>query len=160
MDQLVRRIEVPGSVRGLSMLARADYADAFVLDVGPAAGHSGEEWARSAIEESPATVRLILRLGWATIGLELGAGGAPGGVFGWSLLHGDDDFALLGVDSRIGMPAEILFRPEGDTLLLCTFVEQRTPLAKAVWTATAPLHREIVPRLLAAARRRLGSDSP
>ena len=56
------------------------------------------------------------------------------------------------------MPAEILFRPQAEALLLCTFVEQRNLLAKAVWSATGPRHREIVPRLLTAARRRLEAD--
>jgi hypothetical protein len=158
MAQLVHQIEVPGSARALSLLARADYADAFLLDVGSVRS-SGEQWARAAIEASPEPVRQTLRVGWATIGLDLGAGGPPRGVLGWPLRHSDDDFALLGADSRIGMPAEILFRPQEDALLLCTFVAQRNPMAKAVWAATAPLHREIVPRLLAAARRRLEADS-
>jgi len=70
------------------------------------------------------------------------------------------DFALLGADSWIGMPAELLFRPGGGTLLFTTFVRQRNPLAKAVWSVVGPPHRRIVPRLLDRAVGRHSEEGP
>ena len=145
---LVREAEVPGAARALATLAAVDYEDGFL--VAPHAGErrSGEEWARSTLEGAPEGLRRSLRWGWTALGLKLDRGDRDRSVLGWELLHSDGHFALLCAGSRIGMPAELLFKPEGDTLFFTTFVQQRNPLAKALWAAIAPRHRRVVPYLL------------
>jgi hypothetical protein len=75
-------------------------------------------------------------------------------VLGWEVRRSTPEFALLGAGSRIGMPAELLFKRQPDTLLFATFVRQETPIARAVWARVEPVHRPIVRRILEQAARR------
>jgi hypothetical protein len=152
----VREVEVSAEVLALTTLARVDYRDAFRVEAPEAAGHSGEEWARAALEGAPAPMQGTLRKGWTAIGLKLEPPDSERAVLGWKVRRGDAELALLGVESRIGMPAELLFKPEADGLLFATFIEQSTPLARATWMPVGPGHRLIVPELLARAPGRLG----
>jgi hypothetical protein len=151
----VREVEPPAEARALTTLARVDYQDGFFVDVSRAPGHSGEEWARATLEAAPQTMRRSLLRGWTALGLKLAPADAEGAVLGWEVRHGGEGFALLGRDSRIGMPAELLFRPEPDGLLFATFIEQGNPLARSIWAPIAAPHRRIVPALLERAEERL-----
>jgi len=149
-----RQIPVPAEVRSLSRLSRIDYEDAFVVEAGPEhRDWSGEEWARAMIEGAPAEVRRSLRLGWTLLGLKLGPAGSPEHVLGWELEHSGEDHALLVAGSRIGMPGELMLKPEGDRLLFCTFIQQGNPLAKIVWWPVEGRHRQVVPSLMGRAAR-------
>jgi hypothetical protein len=57
--------------------------------------------------------------------------------------------------SRVGMPAELLFKPEEGRLLFATLVRHENLATKAVWAAVEPRHRRIVPRLLGEAAARV-----
>jgi hypothetical protein len=148
----VRQVEVSQSARDLATLARVDYEDSFLLDVGSARDDSGEDWARAVLEGAPAELRKRLRWGWTALGLKRDR--SPSSVLGWSLRHSDGEFALLGAESRIGMPAELLLRPEGGELRFATFVEQRNAAARMLWELIGPRHRRVVPYLLDRAGRR------
>jgi len=63
------------------------------------------------------------------------------------------EFVLLGADSRIGMPGELLFKRGHDALLFATFVQQQNPIARAMWAAVARRHRQVVPYLIERAAR-------
>jgi hypothetical protein len=69
-------------------------------------------------------------------------------ILDWAVRNSAPDAVLLGRDSRIGMPAELLFtlRPEG--LLFGTFVHHRTPATRAVWAAVLRTHVRTVLQLL------------
>ena len=134
--------------RALTTLPRADYEDAFLVDTRAAGEQSGEEWARATLEGAPEAVRRSLRRGWMALGLKLDRRGPDRSVLGWELRRSTAEFALLAADSRIGMPAELIFKPQGDTLLFVTFVQQRNPIARAIWALVAPRHRRVVPYLL------------
>jgi hypothetical protein len=138
----------------LSTLPRVDYMDALRLELPDRPALSGEEWARETLEGVTLKARQQLRRGWALLGLKMAPPGAEGSVLGWRLRHMDDDFALLGAESRIGMPAGLLFRPEPGGLLFATFIQQRNPLARIVWAPVGPPHRRIVPALLGRAAGR------
>lgn len=154
----VRRLEVPQDVLALATLARVDYADSFVVvaDAGPCL--TGEHWARAMLEQAPTAMRAMLRRGWTALGLRLVAERDAGAVLGWPIRHAGPDFALLHLESRIGMPAELLFRPEPDGrgLLFATLVRHENPGVRALWATVGPQHRQIVPRLLAQAAARVG----
>jgi hypothetical protein len=150
----VRQVDVPSSVRALSTLPRIDYADAFLVELGPLQ-HMAEECARETLEGAPLAIRAQLLSGWKSIGLKIGTGSSERSVLGWSVRQCTPELILLGADSRIGMPGELLFLREGDTLLFATFVCQRNPLARAVWAMTEPAHVRMVRQLLDRAGRRL-----
>ena len=105
----VRQVDVPPSVRALSTLTRIDYADMFLVDVGPLGDSTAEQLAREVLEGAPLAVRTQLLSGWSSIGLKIGKGSSKPSVLGWSLRQSTPDHVLLGADSRIGMPGDLLF---------------------------------------------------
>ena len=140
-------IALPPAARALSTLPRVDYTDAFLVATDAEA--PAEACARAALENTPAELRRALRRGWFALGLRLGSSRDPDRVLGWELRRRTPDIALLGARSRLGMPAEVLFKREPDGLLFATFVQHRNPLVRAVWAGVAPGHRQVVQRLLA-----------
>ena len=82
------------------------------------------------------------------LGLKPGWPWARRHVLGWRIRRSSPDFVLLAARSRIGLPAELLFRRERDGVLFATFVQQRNPLARLVWARVVPAHQRIVRSLL------------
>jgi hypothetical protein len=154
MTAEVRQIAVPSSARALSTLPRIDYCDAFRFDFGSRHDESAEDLIREVLEGAPLAVRTQLLSGWTTIGLKVGSG-SEGSVLGWDVRRCDHDHVLLGADSRIGMPGELLLKKEDGALLFATFVAKRNLIARAVWAATEPVHVRVVRDLLGQASRRL-----
>jgi hypothetical protein len=151
---MVTQIPVPTDARGLATLGRIDYADAFRVDVGGALDRSGERWARATLVDAPLMVRAKLVCGWSGLGLRLGSPWSPRRVLGWEVRRSRPDSVLLGARSWLGMPGELLFRPEPHGLLFATFVQQDTPLAGALWARVTPTHQRVVRSLLTHAARR------
>jgi hypothetical protein len=154
MTALVRQIEVPSSVLALSTLPRIDYCDAFLFDIGSRRDQSAEDLIRDVLEGAPLAVRTQLLSGWSTIGLKV-TSGSQGSVLGWNVRCSMPDHVLLGADSRIGMPGELLLKKEDAALLFATFVAQRNLLARAVWAVTEPVHVRVVRDVLGQASQRL-----
>jgi hypothetical protein len=152
----VRQVEVPPSVRAQSTLARIGYTDTFLVDIGPSSEErTAEQWAREILEGAPLAVRTQLLSGWSWIGLKTGTGRSKRSVLGWHVRQSTPDVVLLGADSRIGMPGELLFKKEGDTLLFATFVQHGNLVARGVWAMVEPAHVRTVRRILDQAGRRL-----
>jgi hypothetical protein len=149
-----RQIALPPEARALSTLSRIDYEDAFFVSTGPGPHHTGEQWARTALEGAPLKVRARLLHGWCMLGLRLGSPWSHRRVLGWGIRRRTPDFVLLAARSRIGMPAELLFKRERNGLLFAPFVQQRTSLARVIWGRVVPAHQRVVSSLLAHAARR------
>ena len=150
----VRQIDAPPDARALSTLDRIDYADAFLVDVAGAAGRTAEDWARAVLEGAPAATRATLRSGWTALGLKLDRAGSGRSVLGWEIRERSPDVVLLGCDSRVGMPAQLLLRRDPGALLFSTFVQHDNPAVRAAWAGVVPVHVPTVRRLLAQARER------
>ena len=75
-------------------------------------------------------------------------------VLGWAVRNSSPEFVLLGADSRIGMPGELLFKRGHDALLFATFVQQDNLIARTVWAATETAHVRVVRQILEQASRR------
>jgi hypothetical protein len=150
----VRQVSPLPANQTVSTLGRIDYEDAFVVDVGPTHTRRAEQWLRVILVDAPPTVRLRLLAGWSMIGLKLGLAGSSRTMLGWTIRAAGADFVLLGVESRIGMPGELLLRREEHQLLFATFVRQDNALARAVWSAVEPGHVRTVRSLLEHASRR------
>jgi hypothetical protein len=149
----VRQVAVPPAARALSTLSHVEYEDAFLVESGPSQDRTGEQWARAILEDAPILMRRRLRWGWFALGLKLGSTRSNRFVLGWEVRRSTPDFALLAASSRLGLPAELLFQRQQHTLLFATFVQQQNPIARAVWAAVAPVHRQVVPYLLERAAR-------
>ena len=150
----LRQMDLPSSARALSTLARVDYCDAFLFDVGSTHDESAEELIREILEGAPLAVRTQLLSGWSAIGLKVG-NTSERSVLGWEVRRTVPDHVLLGAESRIGMPGELLLKKEGDALLFATFVAQRNLIARAIWAVTEPVHVRVVRDILDQASRRL-----
>jgi hypothetical protein len=151
---VVRQVDLPSSAWALSTLPRIDYCDAFVFDVGSTHDESAEDLIREVLEGAPIAVRTQLLSGWSSIGLKVGKTSGRS-VLGWRVRRSTPDHVLLGADSRIGMPGELLLKKEGDALLFATFVSQRNLIARAVWALLEPVHVRVVRDILGQASQRL-----
>ena len=150
----VRQVAVPAAARALSALVHIDYEDAFLVDVGPTGERTAEAWARAVMEDAPAIVRRALQSGWSAIGLKLGESPPDRFVLGWEIRRSTPGFVLLGADSRIGMPGELLFKRKQDSLLFATFVQHDNHAARVLWAGVEPVHVPIVRQVLEQASRR------
>ena len=151
---VVRQVGLPSSARVLSTLPRIDYCDAFLFDVGSAHDESAEDLIREVLEGAPLTVRTQLLSGWSAIGLKVRSG-SERSVLGWEVRRAVPDHVLVGAESRIGMPGELLLKKEDGALLFATFVAQRNLVARAVWAVTEPVHVRVVRDVLGQASQRL-----
>jgi hypothetical protein len=154
-DTAVEQITVPPTAQALSSLPRIDYAEAFLIETNSARQWSAERYAREVLDGAPLAMRGQLLLGWSAIGLKPAIGGATRSILGWQIRESPPEFVLLGRDSLIGMPGELLFRSEGDALLFCTFVQHTNFVARATWASIESRHVQIVRDLLSQAARRL-----
>lgn len=150
----VRQVAVPPEARALSTLSHIDYEDAFSVEVADAVERTAEAWARAVTEDAPAGVRCRLRSGWLALGLKLGGAPPERSVLGWEIRRSTPEFVLLGADSRIGMPGELLFMRRQHTLLFCTFVRQDNSTVRRVWGLTERKHVRVVRGLLEQAAAR------
>jgi hypothetical protein len=149
--RMVRQVAMPRSAQTLSTLPRADYEDAFLLDISQAGVRTGEQWARTILENAPIAWRHFLPWAWFALGLRLGSVSSKQRVLGWEVRHSTPDLVLLGAGSRTGMPAELLFKRQQHTLLFATFVRQENAFARGLWAGIAPVHRQVVRYLLSQA---------
>jgi hypothetical protein len=150
----VRQVAVPAAARALSMLARVNYEDAFLVEIGSVPERTAEQWARAILEDAPLIMRRGLRWGWSALGLRLGPTRSDGFVLGWEVRRSAPDFALLGASSRLGLSAELLVKHQQQKLLFDTFVQHENRIARAVWVGVEPVHRPTVRYVLEQASRR------
>jgi hypothetical protein len=155
--QRAQQIAVPSPARARSTLERIDYADAFLVDVGPVAERTAERWARAVLEEAPGAKRRELRSGWSALGLILDAAPPERSVLGWEIRRSSGDFVLLAAASRIGMPGQLLFERQHNALLFCTFVQHGNPFVRSLWAGVNVVHVPTVRDLLEQAATRCRS---
>jgi hypothetical protein len=151
----VRPVALPSAARALSMLSRIDYHDAFTVDAGPGQERTGEQWARTILEDAPEAMRRTLLNGWHRLGLDLGSPGSPDRVLGWEIRRNTPDCLLLDAGSPLGLRGELLFWARPGGLLTATFIEQRNVAARALWAPIVPQHQQIVRSLLTQAIGRM-----
>jgi hypothetical protein len=145
----VRQIPVPGEARALSTLEQIEYSDAFLVDADPSGELPPEHLARVFLEQAPLALRSSLLSGWSALGLKLKPAQPSGYVLGWEVRRSTSDHVLLGAESRVGMPAELLLKRHDDRLLFCTFVQLGNLVVRGVWAGVKPGHVPVVRRVLA-----------
>ena len=155
----VREVALPPAARTLTTLARVDYTDAFLLETPQVQGRTGEDWLRAILEDAPTGTRKRLRRGWFLLGVRLGSTEDDRLVLGWEVRRSTQGFAVLAARSLLGMEAEVLCRREPDALLVATFMQLNSPVARAVWAAIASHHRKVVCHLIRQASRRVAMNS-
>jgi hypothetical protein len=142
---------LPDSARSLTTLGEtAGYTDSFLLDV-RAAERSAEAWSRLTLEGAPAHLRASLRQGWARLGLRHGPLDSPDHVLGWPIRDRTEDHLLLGAESGLGMPAELLFARWKDRVMFATVIRFDRVASRLLWAGIERPHKHVVRMLLARA---------
>ncbi|MGV0717578.1 hypothetical protein ABQE93_19450 [Mycolicibacterium sp. XJ662] len=137
-----------------STLSRIDYQDAFFVHVASPQARTAEQWMRVILEEAPSAVRLQLLSGWKSLGLKAVPDDSEGSILGWQIKDSTADFVLLGRESRIGMPGELLLRRTEHGLSFASFVRFGNPFVRLLWAAVKDTHVRTVTSLLEHASRR------
>jgi hypothetical protein len=153
MEAEVREVDLSPDARALTTLSRVDYDDAFVLETARAADRTGEEWARTILEDAPEATRSMLRRGWFALGVRLGPTDDDSLVLGWAVRRSSRDHAILAARSLIGMEAEVLFKRERNGVLAATMMKLNNPIARAFWAGFSFQHRRVLRHLLRQAGR-------
>jgi len=144
----VCQITVPADASAFSTLPRITYGDAFLVETGPDEDRTPLQWARAIVANAPILFRLTAPIGWFALGLKHGRPRSDELVLGWSVRKSNSELALLGADSRVGMPAELLIKPGAGNLLFATLVQHENAVVRAAWAGFSPGHRLVVQHVL------------
>ncbi|MCX4665265.1 hypothetical protein OG453_01005 [Streptomyces sp. NBC_01381] len=143
--------------QALSTLARIDYANALLADIGPAQDRTAEQWARVVMEDAPADRRQALTQGWSALGLQLGPARSAGFVLGWQVRHSTPDTVRLSAGATLGLRSELRFQRRQHTLLLACFIQLDDDKARAMWAQAESRHPQVMYQLLEQAIARTAS---
>lgn len=127
-----------------------DYADAFEIRLRQPDARSAEQWARSALEDSPWPVRWTVILAHRLVlRFQLAPPAATGHVLGIPIHSSRPDVIHLEATGPLLRAAIILRTVETTSLTVTTFGFYRRPTAaRVIWAVVGPLHRRIAPYLL------------
>jgi hypothetical protein len=141
------RVVTPGRVRAEDGLA-ADYASSFEIVRADVAGYSAEQWARATFEGAPAGWRWALVFGWrAVLWLRLGPRHSPDHVLGWEISATTPSTLTLQARSVLVTAHKVVEVGDG-RLTVSTLVRYERRWARPVWSALAPIHHVVEPRLI------------
>jgi hypothetical protein len=141
---------VPEAIRSLGALANPDYVDLYTVTTSEATDKSPEDWARSALEETP-TGRSAPSL-WRLLGLRLGPRPSPDYVQGWKIADRGDNWIRLETASSC-MTAHAVIHVEKGHVSVALFLRYDRPIAALVWPPVSIMHRRAVPAMLRQALR-------
>jgi hypothetical protein len=129
--------------------AGPDYTDAFAVTTVAAGTRTPEQWARVTFEGAPRPMRWFLLVGWrAVLGFHLGPRPSVDHVLGWRIVTTEPDAIRLELRSALMTGQLLLRQTEPDLVVLTTEVFYRRRRASVLWSAVAPLHRQLIPILL------------
>jgi hypothetical protein len=158
-----RRAAVPPAVRAVARFSEGcDYEAAFTVERPEAGLLPAEQWARTMFEQAPLALRWFLILGWTAITCRLRPRHSPDRVLGWQIEQASPDAVVLVVRAWVGLTSRLVIWRDADAVTVATFVRYSgpaTPVARAVWAATVPLHERMLPYLLTAALHRGTHDA-
>ena len=155
----VTQVTTSRSLERYSALRHVDHEDMWCVRMDGWPDRPAERCARIVLDEAAPATRVGLRRGWTNIGLKLENGADT--ILGWTIRLNTPDLVVLALPSRLGMPAELIFRRDGQDLLFATLVEHRSLVAPLLWRAILPVHVPVVRRLLTDACSRLAvADEP
>jgi len=134
-----------------------DYADAYEIEIAADDTRSAEQFAREALEQSPAALRRFILLAHRhVLRLQLAPPAAPGHVLGWRIVESTPDLVVLEADSPLTRAALVGRRIEPTRVRLTSFLAYQRPVTRAIWAAVGPAHRRIAPYLLERSARSSG----
>ncbi len=152
----VSRIEVPPEP-----WVQSGYndADAFELRLTHPDDHTAEEWVRVALESAAPGVRGLIRFVHGRVA-RFSLSNEPRSVQGWETVSSTADAFHIKTRGP-ALRAEIVARrTSATTASITTFLFYRRRSTRLLWLLIGPLHRRIVPYLLARAAAHLACQVP
>lgn len=129
----------------------SDYADVFEVPIPRGDARSAEQMFRDALRRDRGG-RVVLWIHRHVLRFQLGPPSSPDHLIGWSITRSDPDELVLTTSGALMRGELTLRREDGRRATLTTRVHYRRGIAaRAVWAAIGPLHRVVVPRLMARA---------
>ena len=147
--------DIPDAIRRLATLSRPDYVDLFTITTSGATtsgattsgvtDRSAEEWARVALEGTPAGRSAPLL--WRLLGLRLGPTPSPHHVQGWKIADRGDDWIRIETSSWF-MTAQAVVHVDDGRVSLALFLRYDRAIAALIWPPVSVVHRRGVPVIL------------
>lgn len=153
VSSVVGLTDIPDTIRRLTTLVSPDYVDLFTVATSGATGKSAEEWARTALEDTP-TGRSAPVL-WRLLGLRLGPTPSPDYVQGWKIADRGDDWIRIETTSWF-MTAHAVVQVDDGRVSIALFLRYDRPIAAVIWPPVSVMHRRAVPVIL---RQALKADA-
>jgi hypothetical protein len=150
---VVGMANVPEPIRAADTFDRCDDVDVCTFSSDAMPDATAEQWARAALEESPAG-HAAPRL-WRLLGLRLGPSGSPHHVQGWRIADRGPHWVRLETRSWYAT-AHAVIRVDDDAVSLALFVRFDHRVAALIWPPVARLHRRGAPVMLEQAAKVLG----
>jgi hypothetical protein len=145
VSTVVGLANIPDAIRGLDTVASPDYVDLFTITTSGATDKSAEEWARTALEDTPSG-RSAPSV-WRRLGLRLGPTPSPDHIQGWKIAARGGEWIRLEVTSWF-MTAHAIVRVDDEQVSLALFVRYDRPIAARMWPPVSEMHRRAVPVML------------
>jgi hypothetical protein len=140
----VAQVPVPPRACELAGLNSVDYADAFAVEV--PSQRSPVQWIQVAAAASPRLFSAV-RVAHRALGLRLAPADSAEHLIGWEVLRDDHDVAVLG-NAGLLVTARIVGLTPGDRVMIVSLIQFNGMLGRALWAATAPVHRAVARRAI------------
>ena len=151
MTTIIQVRDIPDPIRALDVLP-SDYIDVFTATTTEAASASPEQWARVALEDASPVGRFIA---WRVLlGLRLESRPSWNHVAGWKIAERGDGWIRLEARSWF-MTGNIVFHVDDEHVTFATMIRYDRRIAEIVWTPVSAIHRELAPKVLRHAVRRI-----
>lgn len=142
-------IEAPERLRSASTLDDPSYTYACEIARDRADERSAEEWARAVIEDAPSALRWFIVAGWiGGLWLRLAPRRAPDQILGWKIITNTPAVVASGVESYL-LTARLVVEVGEASVTHATFVRFEHRLGRIAWAIAQPIHRRVIPYLLA-----------
>jgi hypothetical protein len=126
-----------------------DEADSFEVRLDHSDTHTAEEWVRTALEEAPPALRLLIRrVHRDVIRFRLGPQSDAAHVLGWQIVTSSPEVLQLEADGPIARGVIVARRHSPTRATLATFVSYRHPSARLMWPFIRPVHQRVARYLL------------
>ena len=156
VSMVVGPADMPEAIRCLDTLASPDYVDLFTATTSGATDKSAEEWARAALEDTPAGRSAPFL--WRLLGLRLGPTPSPDHVQGWKIADRGEDWIRIETTSWF-MTAHAVVQVDDRHVSVALFVRYDRPIAGHIWSPVSVMHRRGVPVILRQALKAHASRS-
>jgi hypothetical protein len=126
-----------------------DEADSFEVRLDQPDIHSAEEWVRTALEDAPAGLRLLIRrVHRDVIRFRLGPQSDADHILGWQIVTSSPDVLQLEAAGPVARGVIVARRQSSTRATLTTFVFYRNSSARLMWPFIRPVHQRVARYLL------------